>query len=531
MGLGRLTALLALSGWLFACSDSSTPLETPGSQLSSTGGASSITVEGTGDPTVDVTAVQAAVDNYDMVFLSGDFDFGFDETVGGVEITRPGVTVQGPATVSGGGQLITVPELPGSYFWYLISIQAPGVKVQDLELNAYWDTGILVYVLDEGEPIGIEGNNIYGEWASIFSAATRSELAVTSNRLTSGPHPDWYGGCYLAAGTEGTTQISHNEMDCVFGVAVYPFNHALYVTDNTIYADGGDGVFIGAWSVNGETDPEWGDNPPVRVVNNVFHLDLAAGGLTGGIAIGTSAHGISNAIVKDNTLKGEANYGGLTKHPYGHNNTFLNNDLTGLTTYSPQIWSLGGTNNHFQNNRLGEVGTFSDEFVWTVGPAAFRDAATLVSPINWHLNDWRNTPDPVHDGNHFAHNDYALTGLPGWTPDPEDAGGAVLLLDFIQKFYQPWWVPYEEPFAMENYVNEKDFPAGTDLCSQVLDFTQGTNHVAGWTACEAHAGQGAGLARIEAFESLRGYVGERVGNAHRARLATSMMDGKRPRPD
>jgi len=36
----------------------------------------SITVVGQNDPALDVPGVQSAVDNYDTVILSGDFDFG-----------------------------------------------------------------------------------------------------------------------------------------------------------------------------------------------------------------------------------------------------------------------------------------------------------------------------------------------------------------------------------------------------------------------------------------------------------------------
>jgi hypothetical protein len=463
-----------------------------------------ITVVGQNDPAVDVTAVQNAVDNYDTVILSGEFDFGWDWRIGGIEITRPGVTLQGPAIIRGFGKYSEVPELPDYWFLYLISVQAPGVGVHDLELTAYYDTGILVYVLDDGDPVNIDGNNIYGDWASVFSAATKSPLKVTNNTLKAYPYPipDWGGSvCYGASLTEGATEISRNDMECWSGVRIYPFNHTLDITNNTMGPMAGDGIFIGAWRVTVETGPEWGDNPPVRIVDNTLHLttDYPAG-----IMIGTSAHGVSNAIVRGNKLTGEAGYGGLVKQPYGHNNTFIDNDLTGLTTYSPQIWVLGGRNNRFANNKLGSVEPFS---VGGWGPA-LRDAASLVSTINWHLNDtYFTTPDPVNHGNHFSNNDYSLTGVPGWTVDPEEAFGAVLLLDFVQRFevgYPSPEGPYEEPFDMEDYVAEQDFPAGTDVCTQVLDLSnlqgddlvQGTNTVAGWTACEAHV-------RIDTYELIR----------------------------
>ncbi|NNL33253.1 MAG: hypothetical protein HKO80_08620, partial [Flavobacteriaceae bacterium] len=112
--------------------------------------------------------------------------------------------------------------------------------------------------------------------------------------------------------------------------------------------------------------------------------------------------------------------------------------------------------------------------------------------INWHRNDFYNTPDPVNFDNHFNGNDYSLTGVHGWTDNQEGSFGSVLLFDFIQQFSNTG--SYEEPFVMENFVAEELFPAGTDLCTQVLDLSnlqgddlvQGNNHIAGWTACEAN---------------------------------------------
>ncbi len=514
-----LVASLALM--LTSCSDERSPVDPAEDavRLAQSEG-TSITVVGTGNPAVDVPAVQSAVDNYDTVILSGELDFGWDWTIGGIEITRPGVTLRGPAIIRGLGKYSEVPELPDYWFLYLISVQAPGVAVRELELMAYYDTGILVYVRDAGEPVSIDCNNIYGDWAAVFSAATKTPLKVTNNTLKAYPylHPDFGGSfCYGAKRTEGATEISRNEMQCWSGVQIYPFNHVLDITDNTI--DGGDGIWIGAWEVTVETGPEWGDNPPVRIVDNSIHLSMnpAYPEYSAGIMIGTSAHGISSTIVRGNTLTGEASYGGLVKQPYGHNNTFVNNDLTGLTTYSPQIWLLGGRDNHFQQNALGRVAEFS---VGEWGPA-FRDAATLVSTINWHRHDGLNTPDPVNHANHFNSNDYSQTGVTGWTSD--ESVGAVLLLDFKQKFFQPGWIPYEEPFDTENNVAEQDFPAGTDVCTQVLDLSnlqvddlvRGTNTVAGWTACEAHARKDAYELVRERYRNFGQYLKEMMENRSR----------------
>ncbi len=439
-----------------------------------------VTVVGENNPTTDLIAVQNAVDNNDWVILSGVFDFGLDEESGGVDITRPNMTLQGPASILNGGKYDNLPYLGG--FTYPLGIRAPGVEVRDLEISGNHE-GILIYVQEDGKPVVFQRNTVESNGVGVAATATKGGIKVVNNNLQA-----YFG--YYAMATTGTTEISHNEIEAwLDGVRVFSFSHKLDIINNNMSSIGYTGIWIGAWSVSDETDPEWGNNKSVKIVGNTIDIDdfFAAG-----IMVGGSNFGINNVMVKDNTLTGLAGYGGLVKQPYGHNNKFINNDLTGLTTYSPQIWVMGGRDNHYQNNKLGEVKPFSVA-EWGWGPA-FRDAATLVSPVNWHLNDELNTPDPINYNNHFNNNDYRLTGALGWSDDPEESFGAVLLLDFLQK-YDEFGNPFEEPFIMENYIAEKKFPAGTDVCTQVLDLSnlqgddlvQGNNHIAGWTACEAHA--------------------------------------------
>lgn len=501
------------------------------------------TVVGENDPLIDVAAVQNAVDNHDRVMLSGVFDFGDDEETGGVDITRPNIILKGPATIHNGAKYEE--NVPGAgYVKYPLSIRSPGVVIHDLEFIGSEDTGIFVYVEVDGDPVNMHGNTISAGWASIFATSTSCGIKVINNtleglfgyyaygtnskteiitnnieanicyqaRYTEGETevsnntmeakevievPPWADiVCYRAFRNRGGTKIVHNEMKGYSGIYAFQSDNELNISENTISTEGlyGTGIWVSSWSVRYQADPEWGDNPPVNIVDN--SIDIQGNEATG-IMVGTSVSGINNVLVEGNTLTGEAGYGGLVKQPYGHNNEFNNNDLRGLTTYSPQLWIMGGKENHFINNKLGSVAPF------TLGPDApvFRDAATLISTANWHLNDFY-TPDPVNYDNHFNNNDYRLTGVAGWS-DNTDSFGAVLLLDFIQQLeiiiqedpYEVIRVPYEEPFIMENFINEKKFPAGTDLCTQVLDLSnlqgddlvQGNNHIASWTACEANA--------------------------------------------
>ncbi|MCD6544160.1 MAG: hypothetical protein J7K34_06595 [Flavobacteriaceae bacterium] len=429
-----------------------------------------ITVTGQNNPLIDPAAVQHAVDNYDNIILSGVFDFGFNETNGGVDITRSGVILQGPATINNGAKLINITEFDDS-FNYPLSIQASGVEVRELDISND-NNGIIVYVQENGKPVIIEDNSIETFWGAIVASSTSCGIKVINNDLEA-----LFG--YLGDKTLGNTEITNNNITAwVDGVNLFNFDHKLDIINNTMGSIGWDGIFIGAWQVTEETGPEWGDNAPVKIIGN--SIDLVDDMYAGGILVGGSNYGINNVMVKENTITGVAGFPGLLKEPYGHNNSFINNDLTGLTTYYyPQIWTFGGHHNQYKNNRLGTV----------IG-----ETGTLVWTANWHYQDNRlNTPDPVNYANHYSQNDYSQTGLPGWSDDTESIG-AVLLSDILIRFSVNW-EQTEEPFAMENYLNERKFPEGTDLCTQILDLSNiegddlvmGTNQIAGWISCEANA--------------------------------------------
>ena len=429
-----------------------------------------VTVVGQNNPAEDIGAVQNAVDHHKYVKLSGTFDFGTDELDGGVDINQADVILKGPATIVNGAKTEEIPAL--GFVKYPISIRKPGVILSDLEISGDHD-GILVYAEAQGRPVVIYKNNIVAGTAAIAITATPGGIKVFNNEMEAFLN-------YYGIETTGDTQIINNDMksgyDCVF---LFGFDHRLDVLHNRMNVNNGyEGMFIGAWQVTSETGPDYGHNPPVRIIGNKIDI---GGPDAGGIIVGTSAHGINNTMVRNNTITGNGGFGGLIKEPYGYNNKFINNDLSGLTTYAPQILLMGSRDNHFINNKLGRVepvpgGVFIPEF---------RNSATLVSTINWHEFDGLDTPDPLNHGNRFIQNDYKQTGVPGWTDDP-DSYGAVLLLDFILKFDETGNLVLD-PYVMENFVNEKRFPAGTDVCDQVLDLNPGSNHIVGSQGCESSA--------------------------------------------
>jgi hypothetical protein len=280
----------------------------------------------------------------------------------------------------------------------------------------------------------------------------------------------------------------------VDGVRAFSFSSTIDIIDNQISGAEWTGIWVGSWRMHGETDPEWGENPPVNIIGNTIYLDAID---ASGIMVGSSAHGVNNVLVKNNVLKGQVGYGGLVKQPYGHNNHFIGNDLSELTTNGPQIWLAGGRDNLFLNNTLGKT----EEWIidWLPGAVFQETAATLSSTINWHLEDLA-TPDPVNSDNVFIANNYRVTGLPGWDDENPDNAGSVLLLDYIQRYSADGSIAYEYPVTTENIVIELGkFPMvdgnRTDVCTQVRDISNlypddmvpGTNRVAGWRLCEGVA--------------------------------------------
>ncbi len=425
-----------------------------------------VTIVGQNDPDKDLPAVQNAVDTYDFIKLTGTFDFGMDEVAGAVDINRPNVFIKGPATIVNGAKLEDVPEIG---FWkFPLSIRMPGVILSNIEFTGNHD-GILVYAQDDGRPVILYKNNIAASGAAVGCTATPGGLKMYRNTMDAFFN-------YFAIASTGHTQIVKNNMtsgyDCVF---MFGFDHKLDVLYNTMSSTGYEGMFIGSWRVSSATGPDWGDNPPVRIIGNDIDIE---GMDAAGIIVGTSIHGLNNALVTGNKITGMAGFSGLLKEPYGRNNKIMYNDLSGLTTYGPQIWLMGSRDNLFKNNKLGTVVPIpGGGFV-----PAFRTSTTLISTINWHQFDGLDGPDPVNYGNRFVYNDYRNTGVPGWSDDPESYG-AVILLDFIQQI-DVEGTPYEEPFVMKNYVAEKKFPTGTDVCTQVLDLNPGSNHIVGIDDCE-----------------------------------------------
>lgn len=495
---------------------------------------------------VNVQHALNSVPSGGTVLLKDDLEFDFGGSA--IEITKPDVTLQGETDgvatdlFPAGTPTTQVVNLNGSWCGG-VQITAPGVEILSLDLVSSGPILVSPLISQSGNTVKIKGNKLSG--------ATYSSVN----------NYNCYDSIFMSVASP--LEIENNFIDGRHGIHILFSPGKLDIIDNEINATNGDGMWISGWYAGFITDPESGENEKVRIIGNTLNITDVDWG-TFGIALGTSESGVNNAIVKDNILTGTTGYGGLIKLPYGHNNLFINNDLSGLNSLGPQIWHAGGRDNKFLNNKLGPViGTWSifapDEFA---GELHKYNAAVLSLQANWHDTDGDNTPNPVNEGNLFSSNDYSNTGLPGWGNDPvpnpyyiaecdpdspdydeeydcdgyytqalkELEGGNVLILDFMQRrtftgyhpeYGYPLFDYYTEPFSPTNTVSEFNFPEGTDVCDQVMDLTnlnpdepdlaEGTSHVAGWIACEAHARKAAFDAASEAYKNFSQFLKAREG--------------------
>lgn len=406
------------------------------------------TVVGTNSYPADVRAVQRAVDNYDIVRLSGTFNFGdtgfqFDPytgevmgtPMGGVLINRENLTLEpdsttGATIIGGGGPAYSAPPY-GT--WPVIAINAPGVKVRGLTLEGGVDGIYIMASVWPGKPVTLEGNSINTLAMGIFISGSGTDVLIQNNTLTA-PwtciQDSWTG---YALDRSGTFVQRNSRLD---------------ILNNDVISSGGwDPIVIDGWYVEPSILPpnllppganlaDWGDNGPVTIRGNTITISnpyQQEGWCTNGIDIGVSSSGLNHSLVADNVLRGEA-CGGIWKYPYGHDNSIIENDLSGLTTLDWQILVTAG-NTTVARNVFGR---------------AQRARAGLMS---WNFHP-PFTPMPLPVQNCiFTDNDYTLAGCPGWS----QGIGCIVLTSVADLVDLDWGTE-----VRNNLINETGkFPAGT----------------------------------------------------------------------
>jgi hypothetical protein len=477
MRINIVRAVLLVVTAVFACAiaNAQTPTET--------------TVYGTDKYPKDVHAVQRAVDKFDVVTLSGTFNFGYasypSTPAGTIFMTRPNAVLKGPATIIGGGS----PSDP-SYYWPVIDVTAPDVTVRDLKLVDSADTGIYVHgwVGPSTTPTGvtIRGNTISAEWGGIFVEAYRlsgsDPIKILENNVSSrffavglnytGGLPIEIRDNTLAGDLNAIRSRWNGHYFDWTDWQVFEGMSPLDIIDNDIVIGGGeywywlpDAIMIYGWDVHplnlppdlpAGTDPaEWGDNGPVTISGNLLTcLPALPGQFTSAIQIGRSASGLNHSLVSNNTIKGECHLG-ITKWPYGSNNAIIGNDLSGLTTHFEQI-GVQAHDTTVAYNILGATHEPPALFMWSVNQHPAPDP--LDTPM----------PRPLENCT-IMDNDYRQTGLPGWS----EGGGAIMVASDADLGWA-WGVGTE---VRNNYIDETGmFPQGTGgAANQIFQYIVGSD--------------------------------------------------------
>ncbi len=419
-----------------------------------------ITVQGTNTYPQDVTAVQLALNQYDVVTLRGTFDFG--QAIFGVDmetgqitgtpagivyITRPNVVLKadentGASIVGGGAPFSSV----WFYVWPVIGITAPDVTVRGLAMSGSPDTGIFFLGSPQtasGKKLTIEANTISADWSPVYLRSTAGLHAIVKKNKIIAPASTAPGATLLLVEWTGYTLDENWQL--------FPAKGSVEITNNEISAQNqnvADGILVNGWRVGAWRDQhlpaDWGDNGPITISGNILTMDCMDGWCTG-IQVGRSAQGVNHVQVFSNTIKGMA-AAGIDKWPYGHDNLIVRNNLSELTTLFEQIGVMSRETT-VAYNRLG--------------PVMYAPALWMTS-INWHPDpDPLGTPMPLPTESCLIFgNDYSLTGLPGWS-----LGGGAIWLD--SEAHAQWYgLPGTE--VRYNFIAEiGKFPNGTGPNEQV----------------------------------------------------------------
>ena len=424
-----------------------------------------ITVQGTNTYPQDVSAVQMALNQYDVVTLSGTFNFGqavfgvnykngriTGKPAGIVFMTRPNVVLQADkrtgATIVGGGA-----PFSSEYFdvWPVIGIMAPDVTVRGLVMSGSVDTGI--YFLGSpqtasGEKLTIEANTISAEWAAVLLRYTGGLRAIVKRNQLTSPDSD-ISSIPIAVGWSGYTRNASGQP--------VPAEGSVEITNNKISMKNidQDGIVVYGWGLQpgeipldlppGTNPADWGDNGPITISGNILTMEDCV--WCTAIQVGRSAQGVNHVQVVNNTVKGTA-AAGIDRWPYGHDNLIEWNNLAGLTTLYEQIGVMArGTTVAY--NVLGPV---------------MNAPALWMTSINWHAPY---TPMPLPtEYCVVSENDYRRTGLPG--------GSMIADAIWLDSEADLQWYTGVGTEVRYNLINEiGKFPDGTGPNEQIYQLIVG----------------------------------------------------------
>ena len=497
--------------------------------LVTSGKAQVTNVTATGAYPADVLAVQSAVDIGGTVLLHGNFNFGTASWVpgfqegGGITISKPNVTLMGAyqARISGGGKLVQTPD--GTSHLCVIHVNAPGVRVNNIESENSPDAGILIYVASpspNGNRITIDRNRIGGARAAIFLGFTTCPVDINGNTVyTSSLEPAGYGYGIRVNYSGGPLFISRNDIvgipsySYLFGIDVESCTAPVRICGNTIkgcgygigtYNNGGPNKsgcvemsnnFITAGPIaisNWYADMySYMDACPVEIRNNTIHamLDQPGSFLPDrhmGIwvfswspdALGGVTQTNPPMSIKGNDLDIRFPLGDLVHTSIGiwlgggavgiNNATVDGNRISGKAMVGIQKNEYG-KNNLFIRNDLSGLKTWRAQIcVWARQTTVLENVLGFANVIPGYSTgvelasnkEFGAGPMPLPvDKCVLSLNDYRKTELPGWSAS---TSGCVHIFSYADK----GGVGTE---VKSNLINEvARFPAGTTAKKQVL---------------------------------------------------------------
>ncbi len=397
-----------------------------------TGGglADQVTLVGANNPSIDLPAIQAAVNAPNRtVYLDGIFDIG---PMGQVLINVQNLTLEGVATgatIKGGFYPITTLNVPPG----IPPSAAKNITVRNIHFEGW--QGFAIYhmgVAAEDNFTLVEGNTF------------------TNPRVGNAP-PFAQGVHYCTGG--GSAEIKNNTFINLTSLAVsthaltlHPEDHLL-VEGNTVIDSHYSAIVVDVWD---KTLVEF-DNGPVIIRNNEIRVaSTLLNPYPSIIAIGYGyGEGISNAVVEGNVISGWGAVGVMDGY-YGRNRKIVNNDLSGLTTWEGAIVHMG-RDSLIAGNILGPT---DKAFAAAMGMPWMAMGITIIS--QQPNLAWPKTL-PV-TGNVIMNNDFRLTGLTGWGYDA--AGGIITPGSVMLMSTADWgWVGAE---VTNNLVKEVGrFPEDT----------------------------------------------------------------------
>ena len=353
-----------------------------------------VVVEGTGDPSLDVPAVQAAVDRGGQIELKGHFSFDVAPTKPAGAAYRRTITVSKPVALSGShderGEMPTISagtvplyvDAPGG------SVTIRGLRFAGARGAAIWIHSVRGLMIADCQIEGVEPDSEFASYAG-FDSPIAVGIFIGSN-----PTPPRAGQDEGAENNFGTLTVSKNYIDvggtardrtlgiCVFGVGRLPDRKAdLYIVANQVknvterainvnLFGGQVHVERNAIATGSVTGPTNGVQPDVihavgsglyRIARNSIVSEWAAGA---GIRVqGSTWSPESKAVVEDNRVtmlapEGAvfgANSAGIEIRGNAQANTVRNNRIRGRARAALAEAERDGAvphNNSFVSNHL-----------------------------------------------------------------------------------------------------------------------------------------------------------------------------------